>query len=86
MIENEVYVYCVICMRCNVSEWTTLKDFAQRRERRREALARAKELMGSGGEAALEAAKATDAEFAKWLVRVVGCLLFDALLSVVRTY
>jgi hypothetical protein len=30
--------------------------------------------MGSGGEAALEATKAADAEFAKRLVRVVSCL------------
>lgn len=38
--------------------------------------------MRSGGEVALEAAKATDAEFAKWLVRVVSSLLLDSVLTV----
>jgi hypothetical protein len=41
-------------------------------QRQREALARAEELMRSGGVAALETAKAADAEFAKWLVRLIS--------------
>jgi hypothetical protein len=40
-------------------------------QRQREALVRAEELMHSGGVAALETAKAADAEFAKWLVRLI---------------
>jgi hypothetical protein len=44
-------------------------EFVQVRERKCAALARAEELMRSGGVAAVEAVKVVDADFAKWLVR-----------------